>query len=118
MLACSICGTTVNDARDYHTSQGRVPHRHLRRPIVFVESEYVLQPEELTLPLLVSRDARKIASLHARIVSYGHLLLLVDLARIDELLDGPGTEEPVDENVASLPEAVCAVHRLQVVRRI
>ena len=87
-------------------------HRHLRRPIVFVKSEYVLQPEEFTLSFLIPRDAREIACLHARIVSNGHLLLLVDLACIDELLDRPSPKEPVDKNIASLPEAVCAVHGL------
>lgn len=87
-------------------------HRHLRRPIVFVEGEYVLQPKELALSLLVPRDAREIACLHARVVSYGHLLLLVHLARIDELLNRPGPKEPVDKNIASLSEAVCTVHRL------
>jgi len=95
-----------------------VPHRHLCRPSVFVEGEYILQPKELTLPFLVPRHARKITRLHARVVSDGHLLLLVDLASIDELLDRPGPKEPVDENVARLPEAVCTVHRLQIVRRI
>lgn len=89
-----------------------MPHRHLRRPIVFVESEYVLQPKELTLSFLVPRDAREITCLHARVVSYGHLLLLVDLARVDELLDRPSPKEPVNKNIAGLPEAVRAVHRL------
>ena len=77
-----------------------------------MEDEYVLQPEELPLPLLVSRDTSEIAGLDARIVSYCHLLLLVNLTRIDEFLDGPSAKEPVDENVSSLPEAVSAVHCL------
>ena len=77
-----------------------------------MESEYVLQPEEFTLSFLVTRNAREIACLYARVVSYGHLLLLVHLARIDELLDRPGPKEPVDKNIASLSEAVCTVHRL------
>ena len=102
-----------NDARNkYHRTREWMPHRQLSRPSVFVEGEYVLQPEELTLLFLVSGYACEIAGLHARIVSYGHLLLLVDLARVDELLDGPSPKEPVDKNVTSLPEAICAVYRL------
>ena len=89
-----------------------MPHRHLGRRGVITESEYILQPEQLSLPLLVSRDACKVAGLHARAVSYGHLLLLVDLARIDELLNGTSPKQPVDENVTCLPEAICAVHSL------
>lgn len=77
-----------------------------------MEREYVLQPEKLALSVLVSRNTREITGLYARIVSDGHLLLLVNLTRIYELLDGPGPKKPVDVNVASLPKAVCAVHCL------
>jgi hypothetical protein len=112
MLACSICDTNINnDTRNARRHRG-LPHRPLRRPRIFVESEYVLHSKELALSRFVSRDARKIAGLHARIVSYGHLLLLVDLARIDKFLDRPSPKEAIDENVACLPDAVCTVHRL------
>ena len=57
-----------------------------------MQSEDILQPEKFTLLFPVPWDAREIAGLHARIVAYGHLLLLEDLARIDKFLDGPSSK--------------------------
>ena len=77
-----------------------------------MDGKNVLQPEELTLPLLISRNTHEIAGLNARVVSYCHLLLLVDLACIDKFFNGPSPKEPVDENVTILPESISAVHCL------
>jgi hypothetical protein len=116
MLARSICVATYQRHAKYHHSEWvMMPHRHFGRRGVLVESEYVLQPKQLTLPFLVSRNARKVARLHARIVSNGHLLLLIHLARVDELLDGAGTKQSIHKHIARLSEAICAVHSLQIV---
>ena len=61
---------------------------------------------------------RSLPCLQTSIVADLHLLLLVHLAGVYELLNGPSPEQAVDRNISRLSEPVCPVHGLQVVRRI
>lgn len=63
-------------------------------------------------------DAAKEATLGRGGVADVGLLLLVDLADVDELLDRAGRDHPVDVDVARLTPAIGAVHGLEVVRRV
>ena len=57
-------------------------------------------------------------SLKAGVVADLHLLLLINLAGVDELLDGAGSEKTIDRDVSRLPKSVGSIHGLQVMCRV
>ena len=67
-------------------SQERDAHRHLRPYFALCKPEDVLDSEQLSLAALIALHAFEISRLQARLVANGHLLLLVDLACVDQLL--------------------------------
>lgn len=78
----------------------------------------VLDAEQLALARGVVLHAAEVARLDRGLVADPHLLLLVHLSRVYELFKRACAQETVDGDITRLAESVCAVHRLQVVRRI
>lgn len=92
----------------------QLTYRHLRADFSLFEPEDILQPEQLTLSLFVALHALKVPCLEACIVSHGHLLLFVDLTRIDQFFKRTSTQKAIDRNVTRLAISVSTVHRLEV----
>ena len=93
-------------------------HALLGEVLVVAETENVLDAEELAVLVGIALDTAEEAPLGRGHVADVGLLLLVDLADVDELLDRAGGDHPVDVDVARLAPAVGAVHGLEVVRRV
>ena len=63
-----------------------------RREPRLVQFENILDTEQFALSIFVSLDGRKVSGLQASLVGDAHLLLLVELPRVYELLQGTSPE--------------------------
>jgi hypothetical protein len=109
-VAFSIYSFTHQPALFLSPPQKKATHCNFHPAVA--HPKYIPYPKQLSLAALVTLDALKVARLETRVVPDSHLLLLVHLARVDQLLDATCAEETVHGHVARLPEAVRTIHCL------